>query len=176
MLWKCPAWETARAPLVPPIVSAANALAHRPNDPRRWPPCLRLCGILPQDLAKGASEDDQGALVLAVHTMFRAVAYMRMQEEGRSQKLFDVPQVPQGSYPYRDLSGPLPRRSPVPELRVGPIQPKHWRWDPAFKECLVAWLRDLQWQEHDGSVSFLELALDFEAHSGRALPAAQGHA
>ena len=39
----------------------------------------------------------------------------------------------------------------------------------------MAWLRDLQWQEHEGSVSFLELAPDFEAHSGRAMPAAQGH-
>ena len=58
---------------------------------------------------------------------------------------------------------------------MGPIPPKQWRWDPAFKECLVAWLRDLQWQEHEGSVSFLELALGFEAHSGRAMPAAQGH-
>ena len=39
----------------------------------------------------------------------------------------------------------------------------------------MAWLQDLQWQEHDGCASFLELALDFEAHLGRAMPAAQGH-
>ena len=100
MLWQCPAGEEARAPLLPPIVSAASALVHLPNSPRMWPPCLRLCGILPQDLAKGAPEDDQRALVLAVHTMFRAVAYMRMQEEGNSQKLFDVPRVPPSTYPY----------------------------------------------------------------------------
>ena len=70
---------------------------HLPGDPGLWPPCLQLCGILPQDLAKGASEDDQRTLVLAVHTMFRAVACMHMQEEGNSEKMFDIPRVPPGA-------------------------------------------------------------------------------
>ena len=112
VLWVCPAWETVRAPLMPPIVSAACALPRLPNDPDLWPPCLRLCGILPCDLAEGGSDDDQGALVMAVHTMFRAVACVRMQEESNSQRMFDVPRVPPGAYPYRDCllyTSPSPR-------------------------------------------------------------------
>ena len=37
---------------------------------------------------------------------------------------------------------------------------------------LICWLRELQWKPTgEGQVTFVELALDFEAHCGRALPA-----
>ena len=46
-----------------------------------------------------------------------------------------------------------------------------WKWELGFKEDLVHWLRELQWAaESRGQVTFVELALDFEAHAGRALP------
>ena len=37
---------------------------------------------------------------------------------------------------------------------------------------LLSWLGALVWADEVGTVSFLELAMDFEAHAGRALPAA----
>ena len=40
--------------------------------------------------------------------------------------------------------------------------------------ALLSWLRELQWEPGLGQVTFAELVLDFEAHSGRAMPASPG--
>ena len=55
-----------------------------------------------------------------------------------------------------------------------------WPWEKPFVADLLAWLRALQWTEDTDTVSFIELALDFEEHAARTLPAApqakfQGH-
>ena len=46
-----------------------------------------------------------------------------------------------------------------------------WKWELSFKEDLVRWLAQLQWTAH-GHVTFVELALDYEATTMRAPPAA----
>ena len=40
--------------------------------------------------------------------------------------------------------------------------------------CLLSWLQELQWVPGMGQVTFVVLALDLEAYSGRALPASAG--
>ena len=55
-----------------------------------------------------------------------------------------------------------------------------WPWEKPFLADLLAWLRALQWTEDTDTVSFIELALDFEEHAAHTLPAApqakfQGH-
>ena len=47
-----------------------------------------------------------------------------------------------------------------------------WPWAKPFLVGLLAWLRALQWTEDADIVSFIELALDFEEHTARTLPAA----
>ena len=46
-----------------------------------------------------------------------------------------------------------------------------WTWEMSSKEDLVRWLGPLQWTAQ-GQVTFVELALDFEAASQQTLPAA----
>ena len=41
-----------------------------------------------------------------------------------------------------------------------------------FRTDLLCWLGALMWADEVGTVTFLELAMDFEAHSRRALLAA----
>ena len=54
---------------------------------------------------------------------------------------------------------------------------RDWKWGNDFLPAMVDRLQDLEWLPADdtlpqghGHVSFMELALDFEAHAGRALP------
>ena len=41
-----------------------------------------------------------------------------------------------------------------------------------FLTELLSWLGELVWSDEVGTVTYLELAMDFEAHAGRALPSA----
>ena len=47
-----------------------------------------------------------------------------------------------------------------------------WPWETQFLADLLKWLAALVWADEVGTVSFLELAMDFEAHAKQALPAA----
>ena len=40
-----------------------------------------------------------------------------------------------------------------------------WPWEMQFLTDLLAWLGALMWADEVGTVSFLELAMDFEAHA-----------
>ena len=53
--------------------------------------------------------------------------------------------------------------------------PPHWPWEATFLHALLRWARALLWLPGQGQVTYVELALDFEEHAGRALPAAPGH-
>ena len=47
-----------------------------------------------------------------------------------------------------------------------------WPWELLFLADLLAWLGALMWADEVGTVTFLELAMDFEAHTQQVLPAA----
>ena len=45
-----------------------------------------------------------------------------------------------------------------------------WQWEMPFLADLLRWLRELHWAPEPGTVTFLELALDFEEFAQRTLP------
>ena len=45
-----------------------------------------------------------------------------------------------------------------------------WQWEMPFLADLIRWLRELHWAPEPGTVTFLELALDFEELAQRTLP------
>ena len=49
---------------------------------------------------------------------------------------------------------------------------KLWPWEMAFVTDLLQWLHALQWINEPNTITFLELALDFEEFSERTLPQA----
>ena len=78
------------------------------------------------------------------------------------------PWGPLGAGPHR----PAPTAAPL-ALRAGP--PPGWPWEASFAVALLQWAGQLRWLPGQGHVTYVELALDFEAHAERALPAPSDH-
>merc|ERR1711860_454215 len=96
----------------------------------------------------------------------------KLRDEGSDGNLFrDAGRRVRG-YPWGELVGPLPRPAPRDGggLAVGRMTPRDWGWETAFLVDLLSWLNRLQWSEGKGHVTFIELALDFEATAERAIP------
>ena len=69
----------------------------------------------------------------------------------------------------RELVGPLPRPEPLP-IAVRNMS-SEWGLEWVFLVDLLLWLAQLHWMPPGASeVTFIELALNFEATAGRALP------
>ena len=187
MLWACPSWEPARAAWRPLVEAAARPLPTLAV-PSAWPACLRSAGLLPLALVP-----DNGALQLAkdllyrLYGMFLAVLAARKtaldaaQQRGDHRSTVFGPargQVPdaRAAYPWHQLgAGPLPRPPARPPLDAPEGLPPHWPWEATFLHALLRWAGALLWLPGQGQVTYVELALDFEEHAGRALPAAPGH-
>ena len=119
--------------------------------------------------------DELFGLALSV-LMARMRAKQAAFDRGYVGLLFpDVPRQGRGStHPWQDLVGLLPRPGDRPQLRLAPGVPCGWKWDQKLAADLVSWASMLRWQE--GKVSYAELALDFAATSGQALPVRPKHA
>ena len=120
--------------------------------------------------------------IQALHAMFVAILAARKLRDQQAPKLFPTvrPQA-RSAYPYHQLVGPMPPPPPAarPVCLHNPTA-RTWPWEKPFLADLLAWLRALQWMDDTETVSFIELALDFEEYAARTLPAArqakfQGH-
>ena len=59
LLWRCTTWKAKREPLIAEIMLLAKAL--KLGSLREWPPCVRLCGIIPDSvvLTSGIGEGER---------------------------------------------------------------------------------------------------------------------
>ena len=187
MLWACPSWEPARAAWRPLVEAAARPLPTLAV-PSAWPACLRSAGLLPLALVP-----DNDALQLAkdllyrLYGMFLAVLAARKTALDAAQQRGDHRSTVFGpargrapdaraAYPWHQLgAGPLPMPPARPPLDAPEGLPPHWPWEATFLHALLRWAGALLWLPGQGQVTYVELALDFEEHAGRALPAAPGH-
>ena len=187
MLWACPSWEPARAAWRPLVEAAARPLPTLAV-PSAWLACLRSTGLLPLALVP-----DNDALQLAkdplyrLYGMFLAVLVARKTALDAAQQRGDHRSTVFGpargrapdaraAYPWHQLgAGPLPRPPARPPLDAPEGLPPHWPWEATFLHALLRLARALLWLPGKGQVTYVELALDFEEHAGRALPAAPGH-
>ena len=119
--------------------------------------------------------------------MYLAVLSARMGAEvaarrdaGAGPSVFAIarrrpPDAPWG-YPWGQLgAGPHPPAPPTAPLalRAGPLP--GWPWEASFAVALLQWASRLRWLPGQGHVTYVELALDFEAHAELALPAPSNH-
>ena len=114
-------------------------------------------------------------LLANLHALMLAVLRLRMQRDQVTPLLFRARGVLQGlrQYPHQQLVGPPPCPPwGLVGVTLGRVTEGSWPWEVQFLADLLAWLGALVWADEVGTVSFLELAMDFEAHAGRALPAA----
>ena len=138
--------------------------------PSTWLPCLRLCGLPPQSLAAAAPVGTPPFL-LALHLFMCDILEIRKlrDEHSGSPPLF-ASRLPSRGYPMRELVGPLPRPEPLP-IAVCNMSPSEWGWERAFLVDLLLWLAQLHWMPPGvRHVTFIELALEFEATAGRTSP------
>ena len=102
------------------------------------------------------------------------------QDAGAGASVFAIvrkrPPDARRGYPWRQLgAGPHPPAPPTAllALRAGP--PPGWPWEESFAMALPPWTSRLRWLSGQGQVTYVELALDFEAHAEQALPAPSDH-
>ena len=69
----------------------------------------------------------------------------------------------------RPLPGPP---QGLPGLALSGVTAKAWPWEISSLGDLLSWLGAMMWEDEVDTLTFLELAMDFEAHSKRSLPAA----
>ena len=82
---------------------------------------------------------------------------------------------PRNPYLWDAFVGPIPGDAVRHQPRMRPGVPPDWRWPQDFIHDLVRWARALAWAPGPAEVSWAELALDYEAFVGRALPASPDH-
>ena len=78
------------------------------------------------------------------------------------------------SYPFMELTAVVPDFTIQCEAQLRSIPSHQWRWQSEFMTILLQWMRALRWQPEPSHVTFLELALDFEAYSRRSLSCSPG--
>ena len=181
ILWDCPEWEAARAEWRPWLMEALEGLPQL-GPPPQWPPCLRRAGLMPLLLSRGMERALLDEFLYRLYGMYLAVLAARIaagqgNPEGPGGALFpEAPRPrPRHSFPWSDLVGPLPREVQRERPQPRPGVPQGWRWPQDFLQDVLRWARALSWPPGPGEVSWVELALDYEAFVGRALPAAPDH-
>ena len=70
-------------------------------------------------------------------------------------------------YPYQQLVGPLPQTVAHGALTLRTPKGHEWKREKSFLADLLSWLRALTCPEEQGTVTFLELAIDFEEFAQR---------
>ena len=185
ILWDCPRWESARRAWMPWVLQEAMALPAQALL-AAWPVCLRAIGLLPLALV-GEGEDAQvGWLLYRLYGMYLAVLSARPRQrrrlgcgETRPPRCLArhgvgarIRDRGTGWSSWRMALHSAPAGDPL-QLPPGPLV--WWPWERSFAETPVRWASALQWVLGLGRVTYAELALDFESHSNRALPARPGH-
>ena len=120
---------------------------------------------------------------MKLHEMFVSVLRERKGAEDEARSLFptDHPKEPRNTYPWHLLQLPQPQGVPMIPPVLGAM-PREWQWGLDLLPMVIRWTTELQWlkmppperrrpQAH-WQVSYMELALDFEAYAGPQLPPA----
>ena len=122
-----------------------------------------------------------------LYGMYRAVLSARMGAEiaaprdaGTGPSAFDIwrrcPPDARRRYPCGQLgAGPRPPAPPTALLAMRASSPPGRPWEASFAVALLQWASRLRWLPRQGNVTYVELALDFEAHAERALPGPIDH-
>ena len=186
LLWDWPQWQAQRATWLP-LVQAEAAPLPALALPQAWPVCLRATGLLPAALVQPEGVEQAGRLMYRLYGMYLAVLSARMGAEvaarrdaGAGPSVFAIarrrPPDARRGYPWGQLGAgphrPAPPAAPL-ALRAGP--PPGWPSEASFAVALLQWAGQLRWLPGQGHVTYVELALDFEAHAERALPAPSDH-
>ena len=170
ILWHCVAWDHVRDPLLALVHTALSQLPELPP-PGQWPACLRRCGLAPEISTEAIKSGAAFTFMRAVHSMYVCIIAARKKRDAHSPSIFAGYRMSQQvrQYPYQQLVGPLPQTVAHGALTLRTPKGHEWKWEKSFLADLLSWLRALTWPEEQGTVTFLELAIDFEEFAQRTL-------
>ena len=122
ILWECAEWATTRDLHIANVRALAAKVPDLPPFDR-WPPRLKISGLLPEvepPLNRQVEQHDL-PFIHALHAMFVAILAARKLRDQQAPKLFPTvrPQA-RSAYPYHQLVGPIP---PPPGAPGMPTQP-----------------------------------------------------
>ena len=174
IFWSCEAWHSIRDSRSPNIEHLAQQFPGLERT-AHWPPCLLTCGLAP-DMPLPVNRQERNTsleFLQAIHAMYVAILAARKIRDEQAPMLFpSARHVRQTGYPYQQLIGPVPRTENLGTLTLAKPTSKTWPWELPFLADLLSWTRQLVWADEPGTVTFIELALDFEETSQRTLPTA----
>ena len=145
--------------------------------PSAWPVCLRATGLLPAVLVRPEEVDHAGRLMYRLYGTYLTVLAAR-RHAGAGPLVFAIarrhPPDARRGYPWGQLgAGPHPPAPPSAPLALRAGPPPGWPWEASFAMALLQWASRLRWLPGQGHVTYVELALDFEAtRSGHSWPPA----
>ena len=182
ILWHYACWSAERDTWLPWLQEATGTLLAPSTIVDNWPACLQHACLVPSWATEGVDPEQVDEFVYRLFGLALSVLMARMRAEqaasdrGHVGLLFpDMPRPGRGrTYLWQELVGPLPLLDRGPQLRLAPGLPRGWKWDRQLAADFVSWASVLRWRE--GEVSYTEPAIEFEATSGRALPARPEHA
>ena len=119
IFWECDEWAAARDLHIANVRALGAKVPDLPPFDR-WPPCLKICSLLPEiePLVNKQVEQHDLPFIQALHAMFVAILAVRKLRDQQAPKLFPTvcPQA-RSAHPYHQLVGPMP---PLPRrARLG---------------------------------------------------------
>ena len=140
----------------------------------------KLCGlVLPLTTVLAPLKDAAVTFWVSLHVMHVALLATCKLRDQQQPALFPECKLSNGlcAYPCHQLIGPLPWLTSLAMLSLTTPTTKSWLWELSFfMTNLLRWLPVLHLPEEPGTVTFLELAFDFEESRDRTLlTAPQAH-
>ena len=125
ILWECAEWAAAKDLHIANVRALAAKVPDLPPYDR-WPPCLKISGLLPEIEPPVNKQVEQHDLpfIQALRAMFVAILAARKLRDQQTPKLFPTvrPQA-RSAYPYHQLVGPMP--PPPQRARYAYTTPPH---------------------------------------------------
>ncbi|KAJ9440002.1 Retrovirus-related Pol polyprotein from type-2 retrotransposable element R2DM [Diplonema papillatum] len=158
MWWDCVKWSDVRG-------AYPNVLARRPE----MKPCMALCGVMPKD-AMGLDFDECRELAAGMQLMCVEILLGRQRADGILEQDCRRKELKVSTYPW----GWEPQRPTASQtINVDGARPDRNAWKDTHEMllALAEWCSTKRWSEtgKEASISYFELAVDFELHSGLTL-------
>ncbi|KAJ9440902.1 hypothetical protein DIPPA_26321 [Diplonema papillatum] len=158
MWWDCVKWSDVRG-------AYPNVLARRPE----MKPCMALCGVMPKD-AMGLDFDECRELAAGMQLMCVEILLGRQRADGILEQDCRRKELKVSTYPW----GWEPQRPTASQtINVDGARPDRNAWKDTHEMllALAEWCSTKRWSEtgKQASISYFELAVDFELHSGLTL-------
>ncbi|KAJ9451805.1 hypothetical protein DIPPA_07387 [Diplonema papillatum] len=158
MWWDCVKWSDVRG-------AYPHVLARRPE----MKPCMALCGVMPKD-AMGLDIDECRELAAGMQLMCVEILLGRQRADGILEQDCRRKELKVSTYPW----GWEPQRPTASQtINVdGARQDRNaWKDTHEMLLALAEWCSTKRWSEtgKEASISYFELAVDFELHSGLTL-------